>query len=149
MDKIIILVILYLMFKFICRFLTEMQGQKRGNTLHPLPSGLPRPGIPRTPGAESHEIAPPPMPEDVEGERIMEGLYPSDHKKTREDTTMMGQAVPYEHGRGDPRKDEEIILPHFGLKDGHAALLQGIILAEILGPPVSRRRRLMTPYLRG
>jgi len=149
MDKIFILIILFLVFKSIYRFLTEMPAQKRGDIPHHPPSRPPLPGIPREPGAEAHEDIPLPPTMDDEEERIDEFFYTIEHAQASDDTSVAHQTMPDGRVQDETGKDGDTILPYFGHTEGQALIRQGIILAEILGPSVSRRRRMIPPYLRG
>lgn len=184
MDKLIIIIVLYYVFKHLFRFLTSDQERGKGTTLHP-PSGHYQPphGPPVSPASKGGRVSPrpPDFPKNLrefgqilkdlkweaanirrEGppqqapQQIFPQVQTGGRKREAQKRPLSVQrerpAMVVAEGKvsaDDIRAIQEEKTTEFSIGfDQPELFLHGIILSEILRPPISMRVPLVPPYMR-
>ena len=178
MDKLIIIIVLYYVFKHLFRFLTADQERRKGTTVH-QPSVHHRPPHrpPVSPASKGGRVTPhaPDFPKNLrefgqilkdlkwEAEiprgtspqqraprQVFPQVEPGGRKRAEQKRPLSGQRErpgTGEEVRGDdiePMREERATIPF----DQPESFLHGIILSEILRPPISMRVPRLPPYMR-
>ena len=178
MDKLIVIIVLYYVFKHLFRFLTTDQERRKGTTPHP-PSGHYQPphrppvspaskggrGTPHTPDFPKNLREFGQILKDLKWEAEIPRRTGIQQRAPRQvfpqvETGVKKKAVQKrppsdqrerpgtrEEVRGDdtePMREERATIPF----DQPESFLHGIILSEILRPPISMRVPRLPPYMR-
>ena len=166
MDKIIFYIILFYFISIFFRFLKDKDKKKRGQrpTLPPQPSHYPAPTRPPPRPSRQEGLGKPSRPILTPQER--EALHILDEWEIRASRLKSRIPVPPRPTkkreisraktdekpvlkREKPMVKEKITAPEEAFFSRPADVKQGIIISEILRPPLARRNLFLPPYLRG